>query len=70
VTKKTGAAKFKQNSRKIRPGNRLKLFNLMRDMYLDKMAMAGGEGRELLRRIKYEVLREYRIKNGLNDPRP
>ena len=39
----------------------------MGDMYLDKMAMAGGEGSELLRRIKYEALREYRIKNGWDD---
>ena len=45
---KTGAAKFKQNSRKIRPGNRVKLFHLMHGMYLDQLAMAGGEGRELL----------------------
>jgi hypothetical protein len=67
---KTGAAKFKQNSRKIRPGNRLKLFNLMRDMYFDKLAMAGGEGSELLQRIKYEALREYRTKNGWDDRRP
>jgi hypothetical protein len=67
--KKTGAAKFKQNSRKIRPGNRLKLFSLMGDMYLDKMAMAGGEGSELLRRIKYDALREYRRKNGWDDRR-
>ena len=67
---KTGAAKFKQNSRKIRPGNRLKLFNLMQEMYLDKMAMAGGEGSELLRRIRYDALREYRIKNGRDDRRP
>jgi hypothetical protein len=68
--KKTGRDKFKQNSRKIRPGNRVKLFHLMRDMYLDKLAMAGGEGRELLRRIKYEALREYRNKNGWSDRRP
>ena len=67
---KTGAAKFKQNSRELRPGNRLKLFNLMREMYLDKLAMAGGEGSELLRRIKYEALREYRTKNGRADRRP
>jgi hypothetical protein len=67
---KSGAAKFKQNSRKMRPGNRLKLFNLMREMYLDKLAMAGGEGSELLRRIKYEALREYRTKNGWDDRRP
>jgi hypothetical protein len=67
---KTGAARFKQNSRKIRPGNRVKLFHLMRDMYLDKLAMAGGEGSELLRRIKYDALREYRTKNGRDDRRP
>jgi hypothetical protein len=41
----------------------------MRDMYLDKLAMAGDEGRELLRQIKYEALREYRRKNGWNDRR-
>ena len=41
----------------------------MREMYFDKMAMAGGEGSELLRRIKYEALREYRIKNGWDDRR-
>jgi hypothetical protein len=67
---KTGANKFKQNSRKTRPGNRVKLFYLVQNMYLDKLAMAGGEARELLRRIKYEVLREYRIKNGWSDRRP
>jgi hypothetical protein len=60
---------FKQNSRPIRPGHRVKLFHLMRDMYLDKLAMAGGEGRELLRQIRYEALREYRRKNGWNDCR-
>jgi hypothetical protein len=41
----------------------------MREMYLDKLAMAGGEGSELLRRIKYEALREYRQKNGWDDRR-
>ena len=66
---KRGAAKFKQNSRKIRPGNRVKLFHLMRDMYFDRLALAGGEGRELLRRIRYKALREYRMKNR-DDRRP
>jgi hypothetical protein len=66
---KTGAAKFKQNSRRLRPGHRVKLFHLMRNMYLDQLAMAGGGGRVLLQRIKYEALREYRIKNGW-DRRP
>jgi hypothetical protein len=66
---RTGAVKFKHNSRQIRPGNRVKLFYLMRDMYLDNLAMAGGQGSELLQRIKYEALREYRTKNG-DDRRP
>ena len=66
----TGAVRFKQNSRKIRPGNQVKLFHLMREMYLDELAMAGGEGSELLRQIKYEALCEYRLKNGWDDRRP
>jgi hypothetical protein len=67
---RTGLARFKQNSRQLRPGIRVKLFNLMRDMYLDELSMAGGEGCELLRGIKYEALREYRTKNGRGDRRP
>jgi hypothetical protein len=50
---RTGFARFKQNSRQLRPGHRVALFNLMRRMYLDELSMAGGEGCELLRRIKY-----------------
>jgi hypothetical protein len=42
----------------------------MREMYLDQLAMAGGEGSELLPRIKYEALRKYRTKNGRADRRP
>jgi hypothetical protein len=64
---KTGAAKFKQNSRKLRPGNRVRLYRLMHDMYLDQLALAGGDGRQLLQTIKYEALREYQIKNGRDD---
>jgi hypothetical protein len=67
---RTGAAKFKQNCRKLRPGNRIKLFHLMRGMYLAKLAMGGGDGCELLRKIKYEALREFRAKNGWDDRRP
>jgi hypothetical protein len=47
----------------------VRLFHLMRDMYLDKLAMAGGQGSKLLRRIKYEALSEYRFKNGWDDRR-
>ena len=65
----TGTARFKQNSRNIRRGHRVKLFNLMRGMYLDQLAMAGGEGRKLLQQIKYEALRDYRCKNGWDERR-
>jgi hypothetical protein len=59
---KTGEPRYKQNSRPLRPGHRVKLFHLMRDMRLPELAMAGGAGRELLRKIKYEALRDYRRK--------
>ena len=67
---KTGAARYKQNLRKIRPGHRVKLFHLMRGMYLDKLAMAGGEGRKLLQKMKYDALCDYRRHNGWHDYRP
>ncbi|MFZ0425496.1 MAG: hypothetical protein WAL80_21670 [Xanthobacteraceae bacterium] len=67
---KTGAVRYKQNSRDIRPGNRVRLFNLLRDIYLDELAMAGGNGRKLLATIKYEALREFHTKNGWDDKRP
>ena len=68
--KRTGAARFKQNSRTIRPGHRVKLFNLMREIYLAQLSMAGGEGRKLLQQIKYEALRDYRRKIGWDERRP
>jgi hypothetical protein len=67
---RTGDARYKQNSRNIRPGHRVKLFHLMRDMYLDQLAMAGGKGRELLQQIKYKALRDYRRKIGWDERRP
>jgi hypothetical protein len=64
---KTGNTRFKQNSRNIRLGHRVKLFNIMQELFLDQLAMAGGEGRQLLQQIKYEALRDYRRKNGWNN---
>jgi hypothetical protein len=55
-----GHFKFIQNKRNLRPGERIKLLLLMNDLYLNQLAMAGGEGADLLRRIKYEALRELR----------
>ena len=50
--------KFKQWKDDLRPGERLTLFRLMQDMYLDQLALAGGEGAEILRRLKRRVLRD------------
>lgn len=68
--KKTGAARFKHNSRPIRPGARVKLFHLMKPLYLDQLAMAGGEGKALLKRIKTAALRDYRDQCGWAERRP
>jgi hypothetical protein len=59
---RNGLPRYKQNSRKLRPGHRVQLFYLMHDMHLPELAMAGGGGRELLRQIKYDALRNYRRK--------
>ena len=50
--------KFKQWKDDLRPGERLTLFRLMQDLYLDQLALAGGNGAEILRRLKRRVLRE------------
>jgi len=44
--------RFKQKKDDLRPGERLTLFRLMKGMYLDHLALAGGEGAEILRRVK------------------
>jgi hypothetical protein len=50
--------KFKQFKSKLRPGERLTLFQLMKDMRLDELAVAGGEGEDILRRVKRRLLRD------------
>jgi hypothetical protein len=50
--------RFRQKKDDLRPGERLTLFRLMEDMYLDQLALAGGEGAEILRRLKRRVLRD------------
>jgi hypothetical protein len=50
--------KFKQWKDDLRPGERLTLFRLMLDMYLDELAVAGGEGADILRRVKRRALQE------------
>jgi hypothetical protein len=48
---------FKQRTSDLRPGERLTLLQLMQDMYLDQLALAGGEGAAILRRAKRRALR-------------
>jgi hypothetical protein len=50
--------KFKQWKDDLRPGERLTLLQLMQDMYLDQLAVAGGEGAAILRRVKRRALQE------------
>jgi hypothetical protein len=48
--------KFKQWKDDLRPGERLTLLRLMQDLYLDQLAVGGGEGANILRRVKRRVL--------------
>jgi hypothetical protein len=50
--------RFKQKKDDLRPGERLTLFRLMQDSYLDQLSLAGGEGTGILRRIKRQVVRD------------
>jgi len=50
--------RFKQKKDDLRPGERLTLFRLMKDLYLDQLALAGGEGAEILRRVKRRALQD------------
>jgi hypothetical protein len=51
--------RFKQRTSDLRPGERLTLLRLMKDMYLDRFALAGGEGAAILRRAKRRALRDF-----------
>jgi hypothetical protein len=48
--------RFKQKKDDLRPGERFTLFKLMQHMHLDELALAGGEGADVLRRLKRCVL--------------
>jgi hypothetical protein len=50
--------RFRQKKDDLRPGERLTLFRLMQDLYLDQLALGGGEGAGILRRLKQCVLRD------------
>jgi hypothetical protein len=65
--KQNGEPHYKHNSRKMRPGTRVKLSHLLRYMYLDQLSMAGGQGVQILQRIKSAALRGYRCRGGNTD---
>jgi hypothetical protein len=48
--------KFKQKKCDFRPGEHVTVLRLMQDMHLDQLAIAGGEGTDILRRIKRQAL--------------
>jgi hypothetical protein len=66
---KNGEPHYKHNKRDIRPGTRVKLFHLMEPLYLDQLSMAGGEAVEILNRIKFGGLRNYRRRHGWRERR-
>ncbi len=47
---------YLQGKSKLRPGERITLFHTMKNHYLDKLAVAGGEGACLLARAKRRAL--------------
>jgi hypothetical protein len=53
-------SKFKQKKSDFRPGERITVFRLMQEMYLDQLAVAGGEGTDILRRVRRQALSEFR----------
>jgi hypothetical protein len=50
--------RFRQKKDDLRPGERLTLFQLMKEMNLDHLALGGGEGAEILRRVKRRTVRD------------
>jgi hypothetical protein len=53
--------KFIQRKQDLRPGEHVTLFRLMKDKYLDRLALAGGEGASILRQLKRQVLEDLRL---------
>jgi hypothetical protein len=51
---------FRQKKGDFRPGERLTVFRLMQDLSLDQLAVAGGEGVAIIRRVKRRALQDLR----------
>jgi hypothetical protein len=48
---------FRQKKSDLRKGDRITLFHLMKHLYLDELAVGGGDGTDMLRRIKKAAVR-------------
>jgi hypothetical protein len=48
---------FRQRKSELRKGDRITLFHLMKGLYLDELAAAGGDGTDMMRRIKRAAVR-------------
>jgi hypothetical protein len=48
---------FRQRKSELRKGDRITLFHLMKDLRLPELAAAGGDGTDILRRIKRRALK-------------
>ena len=55
---------FTQKKTPLRPGERITLFHQLKDQYLDRLALAGGEGVDILRRAKRQALREFKARGS------
>lgn len=53
--------RFKSNKARARPRSLIKLFHLLKDLYVDQLTVAGGEGAHVLRTVKRQ---EFRMPNG------
>ncbi len=58
--------RFKQGKADLRHGERIVIFHAMKHLYLDKLAVAGGEGAGLLRTAKQITLRRDAISSGMS----
>ncbi len=52
--------RFKQKKRALRPRDLAKICKVLADKHLDQLALAGGQGREVLAAIRYEALKPLR----------
>jgi hypothetical protein len=48
---------FRQRKSELRKGDRITLFHLLKGLHLDQLAAAGGEGTDMMRRIKRTAVR-------------